>query len=115
MRKDYKHNKNDKTVNGNINNNKLIGHLCRLRDGWLILSPVTMLFYMLSWFKIIIKKHFNRVWISARATRSIQEVNYKIFSNKRFCFIILNLILKIFSEYNKVKQWDKNKYCPAYH
>ncbi len=66
--------------------------------------------YMLQWLKTIIKAKFKGAYIKAGTTKSLQQVNGTILLDQYFCAVPFYLTLKIFKEYNKVKQWDGSEY-----
>lgn len=50
------------------------------------------------------------VFIITRAIRLLNQANKTILLNKRFCYVLFYLVLKIFKKYSKIKQQDRNKY-----
>lgn len=65
--------------------------------------------------KTIIEAKFKGAHVKAHITKSLQTANGTVFLDQRFYAVFFYLILKIFKEYNKMKQWDGNKYWAACH
>lgn len=60
--------------------------------------------------KNIVGAKVKEVYIRVEIIRLFDKRNKTVLLNKKFCCIFFYLILKIFKEYSKVKQWDKTKY-----
>ncbi len=65
--------------------------------------------------KTIIETKFKGANVKAGTTKSLQQANETVLLDQRFCVVPCYPTLKIFKEYNKVKQWDGSEYWVACH
>ncbi len=69
-----------------------------------LLKEVVGGMYILQWLKTIIGAKFKGARVKADTTKSLQQTNETVLLDQHFCTVPFYPTLKIFKEYNEVKQ-----------